>query len=146
MTRTHTFEVHSFLLASVGGWFWISICKLRNTITKINKHMQSLLAGCRCLWSCHPQMMHPAHFMPPTETALKKNARKLVPVLVHASNKLCIFPSFLRRMAAFHANMRHQISHLKLDFQTLYLKQFTCYNFKYIQIGRISYRCVNMNI
>lgn len=45
MTRTHTFEVYSFLLTSVESWFWISIYKLRNTITKINKHRQSLLAG-----------------------------------------------------------------------------------------------------
>lgn len=44
-THTHTFEVHSFLLASVESLFWISICTLKNTITKINKHMQSLLAG-----------------------------------------------------------------------------------------------------
>lgn len=47
-------------------------------------------------------------------------------------------------MAAFHANKKHQISHSKLDLQTLYLKQLAFCNFKNIQIGRVS--CTHVNI
>lgn len=87
-------------------------------------------------------MMHPAHFMPPTGTALNKNARKLGLNFDTASNEFSVFPSFLCRMAAFHANIRHQISHSELDLQTLYRKQLA---FPYIQIGRLSYTHVNMH-